>query len=281
MEESNKETKAFKGKALYKPTGKAGEYSEWACNFFTGCSHDCSYCYCKRGVMSHVWSDKPKLKKCFKDADDAISVFEKELMANIGEVRKHGIFFSFTTDPMIPRMTLELTIKAMRKALMKGVPVQILTKRADWWYDARWKSLCDNVIEDFTDMIAIGFTLTGRDDLEPGADTNEDRIEAMRKCKSFGFHTFASIEPIVNLDLSEKMMEKALPFCDLFKVGLMSNGAKPEKKDLIRMVDMWNHYLAKLGKKVYWKQSVVDYLGDDFTSNLDSCVGADYNIFSD
>lgn len=57
-----KETK-FKGKAIYQPTGKAAEYSPWACNFFTGCSNDCEYCYCKRGVMSHVWDNKPHLKK--------------------------------------------------------------------------------------------------------------------------------------------------------------------------------------------------------------------------
>lgn len=48
----------FNGKAIYNPKGKAGEYSEWACNFYTGCSNNCQYCYCKRGVMSHAWSDK-------------------------------------------------------------------------------------------------------------------------------------------------------------------------------------------------------------------------------
>ncbi len=59
--------KQFKGKASYNPFGKAGEYSYWACNFYTGCSNNCDYCYCKRGVMSSVWSITPKLKSCFKD----------------------------------------------------------------------------------------------------------------------------------------------------------------------------------------------------------------------
>lgn len=57
--------KPFKGKAIYRPKGVAGEYSSWTCNSFTGCSNNCDYCYCKRGVMSHVWTDKPKLKKCY------------------------------------------------------------------------------------------------------------------------------------------------------------------------------------------------------------------------
>ena len=35
----------FNGKAIYNPKGKAGEYAPWACNFYTGCSNDCEYCY--------------------------------------------------------------------------------------------------------------------------------------------------------------------------------------------------------------------------------------------
>lgn len=33
--------KRFNGKAIYNPSGKAGEYSQWACNYFTGCSNEC------------------------------------------------------------------------------------------------------------------------------------------------------------------------------------------------------------------------------------------------
>ncbi len=60
--------KNFKGKAIYNPSGKAGEYSYWACNFYVGCSNGCEYCYCKKGILSGVMGqDKPQLKKCFKD----------------------------------------------------------------------------------------------------------------------------------------------------------------------------------------------------------------------
>ncbi|KAA6320448.1 hypothetical protein EZS27_029784 [termite gut metagenome] len=37
--------KPFNGKAIYNPSGKAGEYSYWACNFYNGCSNGCTYCY--------------------------------------------------------------------------------------------------------------------------------------------------------------------------------------------------------------------------------------------
>ena len=268
---------SFKGKSLYRPTGKAGEYSAWACNFYTGCSNNCSYCYCKRGVMSHVWSDEPMLKKCFKDKDHAVAVFEKEMLANIDELRKTGIFFSFTTDPMIPGKTLELTMEAVGLALRNDVPVQILAKRADWLDAEAWKVMCATINPDYK-KIAVGFTLTRRD--EPGASPHTERIVAMKRCHELGCHTFASVEPIVDIANSEWAMSDAYPYCELFKVGLMSGGAKPDKYELKELVDRWNNTLDKSGKKIYWKQSVVDYLGDDFTFWMDSCVDADYNIFS-
>lgn len=270
---------SFKGKSLYRPTGKAGEYSAWACNFYTGCSNNCSYCYCKRGVMSHVWSDEPMLKKCFKDKDHAVAVFEKEMLANIDELRKTGIFFSFTTDPMIPGKTLELTMEAVGLALRNDVPVQILAKRADWLDAEARKVMCATINPDYK-KIAVGFTLTRRDDLEPGASPHTERIVAMKRCHELGCHTFASVEPIVDIANSEWAMSDAYPYCELFKVGLMSGGAKPDKYELKELVDRWNNTLDKSGKKIYWKQSVVDYLGDDFTFWMDSCVDADYNIFS-
>ena len=123
--------KTFNGKAIYNPSGKAGEYSYWACNFYNGCSNDCDYCYCKHGVMARNWSDTPKLKACFRDENHALEVFEKELKANLPELQKHGLFFSYTTDPMLPETT-SLTISSINFCISNYVPVKILTKRADW-----------------------------------------------------------------------------------------------------------------------------------------------------
>ena len=47
--------------------------------------------------MAHTWSDTPKLKKCFKDEVHALEIFENELKANLPELQKHGLFFTFTT----------------------------------------------------------------------------------------------------------------------------------------------------------------------------------------
>lgn len=57
----------FNGKAIYNPSGAAGEYSYWACNFFKGCSNMCEYCYLKKGIwVKTLGGDKPELKACLK-----------------------------------------------------------------------------------------------------------------------------------------------------------------------------------------------------------------------
>lgn len=68
--------------------------------------------------------------------------------------------------------------------------------------------------------IAFGFTLTGHDELEPGASTNAERINAMQKLHEAGFKTWASIEPIIDFGSSLAMILDCLTFCDYFKIGL-------------------------------------------------------------
>ena len=276
------ETKQINGKAIYSPKGKAGEYAKYACNFYLGCSNDCSYCYCKRGVLGHAMG-KPQetLKKCFKDEIDAVLTFEKELMKNLEEIRKHGLFFTFTSDPMLDN-TRELTIQAVDFAIRNDINCKILTKRADfidslpqWWF-----------YKEYRGNIAFGFTLTGHDELEPGASTNVERIECMRNLHNAGFKTFASIEPIIDLESSAEMIRQTLGFCDLYKIGLMSGGRLPYTRFEVHFFYIGvNKLLIKHSMpqpKVYWKDSVLKYIGRDRVQLLGSIfVNADYNMFND
>lgn len=267
-----KATKRFNGKAIYQPSGKAAEYSPWACNFYTGCSNDCEYCYCKRGVMSHVWSTEPRLKKCFKDRHHAFEIFKKELNANLEVLRKSGILFSFTTDPLLQE-TRYLTFLCAQLANEKGVPVKILTKRADFLDYVKFLWLAPS-------LTAFGFTLTGFDEKESGASTNAERIEAMRILHYFGFRTFASIEPIIDPAVSLDIVNATKNVCDLFKVGTMS-GRKIDYKwvEMRRLMDRLVE-MSRQGKKIYLKDSFLDYL----RVKRDECPGrfvnSDYNIFN-
>lgn len=274
------------GKAIYMPKGKAGEYAKYACNFYVGCSNDCDYCYCKRGLLGHAMGGTtPTLKKCFRNILHAMNVFQDELSANLIELQKHGLFFTFTSDPMIPEC-FSLTIHAVDWAITHKVPCKILTKCGDFIpsLPSRW---IDE--QETRKYLAFGFTLTGHDEMERGASTNAERIEAMRKLHDLGFKTFASIEPVISIEKSKHMIEQTLGFCDLYKIGLLSGHKDYTKYDVMDFVADVNYVILshsysfpdfKPQIKVYWKDSVLDYIG----MNRDAlpkgfCVGADYNIF--
>lgn len=279
--------KQLNGKAIYSPKGKAGEYAKYACNYYVGCSNDCDYCYCKRGVLGHAMG-KPQatLKKCFKDEGHAFEVFRKEVKANLEVLRKHGLFFTFTSDPFLEE-TRKLTIISVGYAVSFGIPCKILTKRADFidylpgeWIFNEW----------YTSRMAFGFTLTGHDELERGASTNAERIECMRKLHELGFKTFASIEPVISIEKSKQMIEQTLGFCDLYKIGLLSGHKDYTKYDVLNFVHNINQIIREHNRyngvdvKVYWKDSVPEFLGmsrDEFpeVTMYAHCVGADYNMF--
>jgi len=273
------------GKAIYQPKGAAAEYAKYACNFYIGCSNECSYCYCKR----FNWGNVPKLKKCFKSELHALEVFEKELNANLSKLQKHGLFFSFTTDPLL-RICANITFRAILIANYYEVPCKILTKRAEWvshledYLDE--KEVEDGVKEIFSKerfkkLVAFGFTLTGRDDLEPNASTNAERIEAMKKLYDAGFKTWCSVEPIIDFESSFSMIYATKNFCNLYKIGLKS-GQKfeiIEIRKFIQYVTDLLHYNSFA--KIYFKDSLLQQAGikrEDLPSN---CVSRDYNLFND
>lgn len=263
---------SYKGKAIYNPSGKAGEYSYWACNFYVGCSNKCEYCYLKKGRGATILGgDVPKLKKCFKDEAHALKVFEKELSRNLLQLQEHGLFFSFTTDPMLADCS-DLTWRATMIAMENDVPVKILTKVVGKWVD----QIVENMHDSWKSLLAIGFTLTGRDELEPGASTNAERVEAMKKLHEAGFKTFASIEPIIDFESSLKMLQSCEMFCNLFKIGLES-GKKYNKQDAIDFV--LGVICIDIGAKYYFKDSLLKLAGIERSSLPENCVGRDYNLF--
>lgn len=232
--------------------------------------------------------DRPTLKKCFEDDDDAFKAFLQELNRNVDELRNYGIFFSFTTDPMLPE-TKDLTIDSSFNATLSDVPVKILTKRVDW---------VDDFISDFNKLEyslfsvmypsdpvksrkhlwAFGFTLTGHDELEKEASTNEARSEAMIKLHKSGFKTFASIEPIIDFQRSLEMIVRVLGRCDLYKIGLMS-GKKYDKLEVRRFIDSVISITRPINVRVYFKDSILKCAEINRESLPVNCVNRDYSIF--
>lgn len=266
--------KRFKGKVIYNPKGKAAEYAQWACNFYVGCSNGCEYCYLKKGILkSTMGMDVPRLKSGFKDEAEALECFKKELLQNADGIRKHGLFFSFTTDPLLEE-TSELTWQAAYFAMDNDVPVQILTKCVGRWVD----QLCEEVHPSWRKYLAIGFTLTGYDEMEGNASSSESRIDAMRKLHKAGYKTFASLEPVVNFLTVSSIIDVTIGWCDLYKIGLMS-GKKYDDLDRDRAESLLKDIKGYYKERFYLKDSMVKYLNLNRSELPPHFVDRDYNLF--
>lgn len=268
------------------PRGAAAEYAKHSFSAYKRCTNGCAYCYLNRGVLSkELGTGIPELRSCFTSEDDVARKFERELKAHKEQlIADGGLFFSFITDPCLPE-TISLTKTCAIIAMRRGVPVTILTKMAHWIYSPIHSNLLNIGAE--TSLLCIGFTLTGHDELEPNADSNDARILAMKLLHETGIKTFASIEPIIDFDSSLSMIEQTAGFCDLYRIGLRS-GVKSDYYDNEKlcffMGQVEGTLVLKLSKaKVYWKESVrerVSFPDPDYWTSRNN-VNADYNIFKE
>lgn len=252
---------SFKGRAIYATKGAAREYGRIGCNFYTGCPHECEYCYLKRGVSAGtLGGNVVQLKKCFKDEDDALRIFRKEVHTHLDECNKYGVFFSFATDPMIPE-TRWMTMAAIKETVKHYIPVYVLTKDASFVYEENLMDELDMMITR-CHLIHFGFTLTGRDDMEPKASSNLDRIKAMRILHKYHFPTWASIEPVIGWLHANMVIEMSLGCCDHYKIGLRS-GVKKDYYDLLQSgqwLDDLTKKITAAGRTVYLKESARNLL---------------------
>ena len=260
------------GRAIYTTKGAAREYGRVGCNFYKGCPHECEYCYLKRGAPSaQLGGNTAELKKCFRDEAHALEVFKREVEKHHDVLQKTGVFFSFTTDPMIDE-TIGLTGKALFICADRDIPVKILTKDASWLY-ADWEYDNYRAFKNHNNafgLVHFGFTLTGRDDMEPNASSNLDRIKAMRRLDKVGYRTWASIEPVIDWKSANMVIDMSLDCCDHYKIGLRS-GVKKYYYNLPQSA-MW---LDDLTKKITEARKTV-YLKESARRLLKQCCQEDY-----
>ena len=265
--------------AIYQPGGKAGEYAKYACSIYVGCYGGCDYCYRNEQPLARaIGGSIVRLKKCFSSEEDAVNTFFRELFGGnrnkpCPELLKHGIFFTFTSDPGLPE-TFPLVAAIIAELVKLHVPVQFLTKFTGWMDTEIWQDL--QSIPELKQYLAIGFTLTGCDDHEPGTSPNSDRIAALQTIHESGFKTFASIEPIIDFESSFTMMMQSSGDVDLYRVGLLSH----RKYDRTELMSFANE-LAAIPEKpyIYLKDSFIEQLRRTRESFGDYFVNVDFTPF--
>ena len=278
MKTETKET-PVKGALIYQPQGAAGEYAKWAINLYHGCSNGCTYCYNRRGVLSQVFGDKPELAApIIKSRDRQINYFLelKKLTAHnpipdvvienctniairswiyidtkrIGVSRlieDGGVFMSFTCDPLDAEDNVQnYTLYAVKRLLKYGIPATLLTKNVAWLKEDNWKKLLKEYPKHICcsthhALLTIGFTITGKDELEPNAPSTEKRIEALRKLHDeYKIKTFVSLEPIIDLHSASEVIKKTYKITDEIRIGAQS----PIKKNRYNVMEFISFVVA-------------------------------------
>lgn len=203
-----------KTRIIYKPTGAAGEYANYAANFYLGCPNGCTYCYLKRGPQSKVLGgNTPTLRKDYGSIEEELEDFKKDLDENLHLLQSEGVFLSFATDPMLDE-TYKATIQAARMCGERKIPVTILTKCAQ-----HFDEFCHD-LKKHRRYVTIGVTLTGYDDMEPNASGNGERLNMISEAKAAGFRTFVSLEPVIDISMSNAWAKKAINYIDELRIGL-------------------------------------------------------------
>jgi DNA repair photolyase len=255
---------------------KAGRRSPWTCNFYLGCSNSCTYCCCTY-IIKTGWSSNVKLIRHFRNEEHALEIFREEISDNLDSLRERGrLFFSLTTDAMLPA-TKNLTFSAMRVCHDNDVPFKVLTKCTDW-VDGDFMNEFERNgtvwgMKPKMNLFAFGFSLTGHDEIEIGAGTNEDRIDKLIKIKSLGFKTFLSFEPVIDYDSTFYVIEKSYKYCDFMRIGLLNGPTRDRNIDLVELQKFFDR-VSNLVKDVpiYWGDSIVSYLKIDRQNMPSNCV---------
>jgi len=173
---------------------------DYCLNPYTGCEHNCVYCYARLFMRRYSGHSEPWGE--FID----IKINAPELLRNQLEKAKRGtVWVSSVCDPYQPlEARYCLTRRCLQELVKKQFPVNIQTKSALVLRDL-------DLLLQFEE-IEVGFTIATDNNriaqlFEPRASSIEERLETLDKIHSKGIKTFAFIGPLLP-GSPEKLVEQ-------------------------------------------------------------------------
>ena len=166
-------------KPIYEPKGKAKEYGDYAINIYTGCPHECFYCFAP-SVLRKVKDD---FHKCVEPRKNIVEEVKKQIERE--KITGKLVHLCFTCDPYPCGYDTTPTREIIKAIKESGNNVQILTKG---------DGSRDFDLLDENDW--YGITLDGI-----GNDKNplwKSRVDALAEAHSKGINTWVSFEPVTN-----------------------------------------------------------------------------------
>lgn len=166
---------------------------DYCVNPYTGCEHDCTYCYARLFMRRYSGHKEPWGE--FVD----VKVNAPELLKKQLERAKKGIvWISSVCDPYQPlEAKYKLTRQCLKELIEKQFPVNIQTKSKLILRDL-------DLLLQFED-IEVGFTITTDDEkiaklFESRASSVKERLNALDEIHSNGIKTFAFVGPLLPED---------------------------------------------------------------------------------
>lgn len=166
-------------KPIYEPKGKAKEYGDYAINIYTGCPHECFYCFAP-SVLRKVKDD---FHKCVEPRKNIVEEVKKQIERE--NITGKLIHLCFTCDPYPCGYDTTPTREIIKAIKESGNNVQILTKGDG----SRDFDLLDE--NDWYGITLDGIG-NGRNPLW------KSRVDALAEAHSKGINTWVSFEPVTN-----------------------------------------------------------------------------------
>lgn len=191
---------------IYKPSGRAREYGEYAINIYTGCNHGCTYCYAPK--VLHV--DRAAFD-VVRQRDGIVEAVRKQL-STFPEKGK-TIALCFTCDPYPRDIDTTPTREIIRAIKTSGNHVQILTKNP---------TTRDFDLLDGNDWFGITLTCNDRAaaHIEPGALLPSKRVAALYAAREAGIRTWISLEPVLDPEFCYGVIR--FIDADLYRIGKLN-----------------------------------------------------------
>ena len=166
-------------KPIYEPKGKAKEYGDYAINIYTGCPHECFYCF----APSILRKAKDDYHKCVEPRKNIVEEVKKQIERE--KITGKLIHLCFTCDPYPCGYDTTPTREIIKAIKESGNNVQILTKGDG----SRDFDLLDE--HDW-----YGITLDGIGNCRN--PLLKSRVDALAQAHSKGIKTWVSFEPVTN-----------------------------------------------------------------------------------
>lgn len=202
-------------KPIYKPSGRAKEYGDYAINIYTGCPHRCYYCF----APSVLRKDKETFHSCIEPRKGIVEAVKRQL--DNKQITGALIHLCFTCDPYPNGYDSTATREIIKAIKQTGNHVQILTKNG---VDARGDfDLLDG--EDWFGVTWCGYpsgALFKAQDAEPGAGTEAERLSALDMAHKRGIKTWMSIEPVIDAAMVLEFLDLNVRYIDKYKIGKMN-----------------------------------------------------------